>query len=194
MGRYKKNIQMVVVGTSQGGFDALKTVLGPLPNDFPAPIVVVRHQKADSDDYILKALGKVSQLKVRFAVHGEIPAPGVVYLAPPDRHLLVGNDGCFHLSMGKPVHFSRPAIDPLFQTAASCFGPNIIAVVLTGANSDGADGVKAIKAHGGVVMVQDPESAEARAMPKAAMASVDVDHTIWLDQIGPFLWSLFREK
>lgn len=186
-------IDMVVVGTSQGGFDALKIILSPLPADFNVPVLVVRHQPPDADDYIIKALCRATQLKISYALDGLTPEPGQVYLAPPDHHLLVGTDKRIVISRGKPVRFSRPAIDPLFQTAAVACGSHLAAVVLTGANSDGADGVKDVKAKGGVVIVQDPNSAEARAMPEAAMASVAVDHIIWLHQIGPFLWSLVRD-
>jgi len=186
-------IDMIVVGTSQGGFEALKIILAPLPTDFKIPILVVRHQAPDSDDYIIKSLARTTPLKIAYAQNGQVPEPGGVYLAPPDRHLLLGIDKRILLSQDKPVLFSRPAIDPLFQTAAAVFGSHLAAVVLTGANSDGAEGVKKVKAKGGLVIVQDPDSAEARAMPEAALISVTVDHTIWLDQIGPFLWSLNRD-
>lgn len=187
-------ISMIVVGTSQGGFDALKIILSPLPADFDVPIAVVRHQRSDSGDYAISALGRSLQLKVGFAAEGEVPMPGQVYLAPPDRHLMFGENGRFILSREKRVHFSRPAIDPLFRTAAERFGPGLAAVVLTGANHDGAEGVKTVKSNGGRVIVQDPESAEAREMPEAALASTEADHIIWLDQIGPFLWSLTKGK
>jgi len=184
---------MIVVGTSQGGFDALKIILAPLPADFKIPILVVRHQAPDSDDYIIKSLARITQLKIGYALNGQIPESGGVYLAPPDRHLLLGIDKRMRLSRDKPVHFSRPAIDPLFQTAAAVFGSHLAAVVLTGANSDGAEGAKEVKAKGGLVIVQDPDSAEARVMPEAALISVTADHIIWLNQIGPFLWSLTRD-
>lgn len=187
------SIDMIVVGTSQGGFDALKIILAPLPADFKIPILVARHQSPDSDDYIIKSLARITQLKISYARNGEVPEPGGVYMAPPDRHFLLGTDKRILLSRDKPVHFSRPAIDPLFQTAAVVYRSHLAAVVLTGANSDGADGAKEVKAKGGLVIVQDPDSAESRAMPEAALIFVTVDHTIWLDQIGPFLWSLNRD-
>lgn len=188
-----QKISMIVVGASQGGFDALQTILSPLPEDFAIPILVVRHQRPDSSNYIVRALNRNTQLKVSPALDGEYPVAGHVYLAPPDRHLMIGNSGRFVLSKDDPEHFSRPAIDPLFRTAADRFGSQLIAVVLTGANHDGAAGAKEVKAKGGIVIVQDPDSAEAREMPEAAMASVAVDHVIWLDQIGPFLWTLIKK-
>ncbi len=105
---------------------------------------------------------------------------------------MVGKNGHLELSAEKPVNFSRPAIDPLFKSAARVFGAELLAVVLTRANTDGADGLREAKAHGGTVLVQDPASAEADTMPRAALAAVETDHTVWLDQIGPLLWTLTR--
>ncbi len=193
MGKKRKNsIEAIVIGTSQGGFDALKSVLEPLPADFPAPILVVRHQSSKASNYLVNALNQTCHLKVKFAKTDDQPLPGVVYIAPPDKHLLVGKKGRLKLSAGEPVNFSRPAIDPLFESAAMFYGPTVLAVALTGANSDGAMGLRKIQKKGGKVMVQDPDSAEAEAMPKAALAAVEADYVIWLDQIGPQLWSLTR--
>ncbi len=185
-------IEVIVVGTSRGGFEALKSVLGPLPADFPTPILVVRHQSPKTDNYLVDALNRTCHLKVKFAENGEQPLSGVIYIAPPDRHLLVGKNGRLELSAGVPVKFSRPAIDPLFESAAKFYGPAVMAVVLTGANNDGAEGLLEIQKRGGKVMVQDPDSAEANAMPKAALATVKPDYIVWRDQIGPQLWSLTR--
>ncbi len=188
-----KPFKLIVVGTSQGGFEALKAILTPLPVDFPLPILVVRHQPADSDDCIIKALRRASQLKVKFAEKGDLLQPGTVYIAPPDRHLMVEKKGCLNLSTEKKVNFSRPSIEPLFKSAAQAHGSSLLVVVLTGANADGAEALRAIKAYGGTVLVQDSASAEADTMPKAALAAVEADYVIWLDQIGPFLWQLSRE-
>jgi len=185
-----KPLNCIVIGASQGGFEALKKVLAPLPVDFSVPILVVRHQCARSDGYVVQALNQICQLKVKFAEQRECPQPGTVYLAPPDLHLLVDKEGCLQLVHSDPVHFSRPAIDPLFESAAHCYGSRLLAVVLTGANSDGADGVVMVKKYNGRVLVQDPMTAEADVMPKAALAAVEADYIIWLDQIGPMLWTL----
>ncbi len=105
---------------------------------------------------------------------------------------MVGKKGRLQLSADKPVNFSRPAIDPLFKTAAEVHGSFLLAVVLTGANADGANGLREVKAQGGTILVQDPASAVADTMPKAALAAVEVDYMVWLDQIGPLLWTLTR--
>ncbi len=183
-------ISVVLIGTSQGGFDALRKVLSPLPADLPVPILVVRHQSANTDSFLLTALSREAQLKVKFAEQGETPYSGTVYIAPPDFHLLVGTDGLLQLSQEEKVKFSRPAIDPLFVSAAAYYGPTALAVLLTGGNDDGTNGVVEIKKHGGRVLIQDPDSAVAPIMPRAALAAVDADYLIWLDQIGPQIWTL----
>ncbi|MBF0381588.1 MAG: chemotaxis protein CheB [Magnetococcales bacterium] len=194
MKQQQKPIKLIVVGTSLGGFNALRTILSPLPADFPIPILVVRHHSAQSDDYLIRVLNQESQLKIQFAEDRDIPAPGNVYIAPPDRHLLVSKSGKLKLSADKAINFSRPAIDPLFKSAAKLYGSSLLAVVLTGANKDGAKGVVEIKKKGGKVMVQDPAFAEADAMPKAALEAVEADYVIWLDQIGPQLWTITRSN
>lgn len=185
-----KNYTAIVVGTSAGGFQALVKMLRPLPRDFPIPILVVRHQLADSDNYIVQALSKECQLKVSYAIEGEKPNNGHVYIAPPDRHLTIGPQGLIVLSKSAPVNYSRPSIDLLFQSAAKIYREGVLAVILTGANQDGAEGAKWVKQYGGDILVQDPDSAEASAMPKATLKKVDADYIVWLDQIGPQLWTL----
>jgi two-component system chemotaxis response regulator CheB len=185
--------EAIVVGASKGGFDALKTVLAPLPENICAPILVVRHQAGNITDYAIKSLNQVCQLKVKYAEENEKPVAGTVYLAPPDKHLLVSENGRLTLSQSEKVNFSRPAIDPLFQSAASFYGRGLLAVLLTGLNSDGTKGVIRVKSLDGKVLVQDPDSAEAREMPQAALAAADVDYIVWLEQIGPFIWQLCRD-
>ncbi|AGX87355.1 chemotaxis protein CheB [Candidatus Symbiobacter mobilis] len=186
--------RLIVVGASQGGFDALRTMLAPLPVDFAAPILVARHQHPGSDAYVLTALARECRLPVDFAGDGELPQRGHVHLAPPDRHLLIDEDGRMRLSDGPKVKHSRPAIDPLFTTAAAYYGPALLAVLLTGGNDDGSDGLCAVQAAHGEILIQDPDSAEAPEMPRAALACVTPDHTVWLDQIGPLLWSRTKNQ
>lgn len=182
----------IVIGTSTGGFLALVKVLRPLPKDFPVPIMVVRHQKADSDDYLIRALNQECPLQINYAQNGMKPESGHVYVAPPDHHLIVNENGLLELSSDQPVNFSRPSIDVLFKSAADYYQSQLLSAVLTGANNDGAAGVEKVKQFGGTVLVQDPDSAEAEVMPEAALKAVDADYVIWLDQIGPKLWDLAR--
>ncbi len=185
--------RIIVIGTSTGGFKALQAVLSPLPADFGIPIAVVRHQQATADDIIVRLLDRACHLKVKFAESKEKIRPGTVYLAPPDRHLLFEDDRTFSLSRGARVNYSRPAIDVLFGSAADAYGSAVIGIVLTGANNDGAEGLHRIRERSGLTIVQDPKTAESRAMPEAAIAATHVAHIIRLDQIGPFLWDLQRK-
>ena len=183
---------MVVMGASVGGFKALRTIFSPLPADFPVPVLVVRHQAADTDDYVVEALNRDCQVHFKFAEEGEQPEAGTIYIAPPDHHLMVGNNGQLHLSKGVPVNYSRPSIDPLFISAAQHYKSTLLAVILTGSNGDGVDGLIEVKGMGGRIVVQDPESAESDVMPRMAMEQVEVDYLVWLDQIGAFLWGMDR--
>lgn len=187
-------ISVVLIGTSQGGFDALRKVLRPLPSDFPVPILVVRHQSPNTDSFLITALSRDVQLKVKFAEQGETPSPGIIYIAPPDLHLLVGSGGQLQLTQMEKVKFSRLAIDPLFVSAAAYYGPSALAVLLTGGNDDGTYGVVEIKKFGGLVLIQDPDSAVVPTMPRTALAAVDADYITWLDQVGPQIWTLLRMR
>jgi two-component system chemotaxis response regulator CheB len=190
----QNTLRIIVVGASEGSFKALIDILAPLTADFPLPIVVVRHQSVDTTDYLIKSLRNECQLQVKFAEMNEKPQPGTVYIAPPDRHLVIGMQGELELSRSDPVNFSRPSIEPLFKSAAVCYGSGVLAMVLTGANDDGMEGLIEIKKRGGKVLVQDPASAQADTMPIAAINAVNVDHVVWLSEIGPFLWDLTRPK
>lgn len=185
-----ERIEMIVMGASSGASTALRAVLAPLPSDFDIPIVIVRHQPPDANDYIIRHLENTCSLPIRFAEEAQYPVGGRIYLAPPGRHVQITPTGCFELLATPEVNFCRPSVDVLFASAATYFGPHLAGVVLTGANADGAAGLKTIKQRGGLTIVQNPKSAEAAAMPKAAIASTPVDYIIWLDQIGPFLWDI----
>lgn len=185
--------KMVVIGTSLGGLDALLAVLAPLPMDFPAPILVVRHQYFLADDYVVKLLDNACLLKVEFAKDKVKPVAGHVYLAPPDQHLLLDQAGQMVINQGAKVMHSRPSIDLLFKSAAPLLHSKLTAVILTGANEDGCDGAKQVKVNGGIVVVQDPDSAEAAIMPRAVIDAGMADHVVWLNQIGPFLWDRVRK-
>jgi len=184
---------MIVIGTSLGGLSALRAVLHTLPANFPTPILIVRHLPANTDDYVIETLSRDCLLTVQKATQGQAPQPGCVYIAPPDRHLQLDPAGCLQITDTEKVNFSRPAIDPLFFSAAQQYGRRLIAVLLTGANADGAQGLLAVKQAGGTVIIQDPKSAEADVMPLAGLALLQPDHLVWLSQIGSLLWDLTRD-
>jgi two-component system, chemotaxis family, protein-glutamate methylesterase/glutaminase len=177
-----------------GGMTALETILGSLSKDFPVPIVVVQHRYRTSDGSLPAFFRRHTELAVVDALDKQWIAPGHVYLAPADYHLLVDPEGELSLSVDERVEYSRPSIDVLFESAADAFASGVIGVVLTGANADGAHGAKRIKQRGGFVLVQDPETAESPAMPRAALAATRVDRILPLDRIGPFLVELCRNS
>jgi two-component system chemotaxis response regulator CheB len=184
----------VVIGVSAGGMEALRVILSVLPADFPAPILVVQHLAPDSDDFLPRFLNEKCPPTVKEADEKEKASPGVVYLAPPNYHLLVEDDATLSLTVTERVNFARPAIDVLFETAADVFGPELIGIVLTGANDDGSRGLRKIKELGGLAIVQAPETASAGIMPTAAIAATEVDHILPLEEIGPVLRNIMGEE
>lgn len=179
---------IVVVGTSRGGMSALRVLLGGMPAAFPLPIAIVQHRAKESDDALITYLRTHSALPVSEAADKAPIFPGQVYLAPADYHLLV-ESGAFALSTEGPVSFARPSIDVLFESAAAAYGRGVTAVVLTGANHDGALGARTVKARGGRLIVEDPATAQSDAMPRAAMAAAP-DCVLPLAAIAPYLRTL----
>ena len=179
--------EAVAIGTSAGGMQALRTLLSAIPATFPMPIAIVQHIEPRSDAYLAEYLNQQSALTVKEAGDKEKLEPGTVYLAPADYHLLIEPDKSFSLSIDEKVNYCRPAIDPLFESAADAYGPTLIGIVLTGANADGAKGLKAIKDRGGRTIVQNPKTAESPSMPQAAIQAAAVDHVFDLEGIGSLL-------
>jgi two-component system chemotaxis response regulator CheB len=165
-----RRVEAVVVGASAGGIQALGVLLPALPAETPFPIIIVLHLPPRSPSAIVDVFAKRCAIAVREASSKEEAAPGTAFFAPPDYHLLVESDRTFSLSIDPPDNHSRPSIDALFVSAADAYGPALLGVILTGASSDGAEGAEAICRAGGVVVVQDPSTAEAPTMPSAAIA------------------------
>jgi two-component system chemotaxis response regulator CheB len=170
-----RHLDAVVVGASAGGVEALGAILPVLPAETPFAVVVVLHVLRDRPSELANLFGPRCTLPVREASDKEPVAAGVIWFAPPDYHLLVESDRSFSLSLEAPVKHSRPAIDPLFESAARVYGSRLAGIVLTGASDDGAEGVASIREEGGVVLVQDPATAEFPVMPSAALARVEPD-------------------
>lgn len=177
----------IVIGASAGALEALSAILPALPEDFPLAVLIVVHLPPDKDSVLVSLLDSKCRLPVREAEDKECLEPGVVYCAPPDYHLLVETDRRLSLSSEEPVHYSRPSIDVLFMTAADAFRENLIGVVLTGANSDGAEGLRAIERAGGTVLAQRPDTAQAPQMPGAALAACNHASALTLGEIAKFL-------
>ncbi|HEV7746675.1 MAG TPA: chemotaxis protein CheB [Pyrinomonadaceae bacterium] len=185
------SFEIVVVGASTGGLKALQTLLSGLPAEFSLPVVIAQHRGNDSDSGLCEYLGKSSSLPVSEPDDKEPLLSGNVYLAARDYHLLIEGRS-FALSTVSPVRFARPSIDVLFESAADAFGSQTIGVVLTGANTDGASGAAAIKSGGGMIVVQDPNSADCRDLPAAAIAQASADWILPLNQIAPHLIALSK--
>lgn len=177
----------VVVGASAGGIEALLGLLGALPADFPAPLLLVLHrrpQPAAADPTLAGVLGRGCALPVCEALDGQPLRPGEVIVAPADYHLLVDPGPVVALSRDPPEHHCRPAIDPLFDSAAALFGPRLLALVLTGANDDGARGAAAVRRAGGCLWVQAPDTASVATMPAAAIARAGADAILDLETMS----------
>ncbi|HNT74306.1 MAG TPA: chemotaxis protein CheB [Anaerolineae bacterium] len=185
-----RRYQLVVMGVSAGGTTALKILLPSFPADYPLPIIVVQHLHPTQTNFLVTHFNAQCALTVKEADEKEPLLPGILYFAPPNYHLLIEPDRTLSLSIDEKVNYSRPSIDVLFESAAIVYKTGVIGVVMTGANNDGAAGLRAIKEYGGLAVVQDPATAEVPYMPQAAMAATSVDHVLPLADIG----ALLREK
>jgi two-component system chemotaxis response regulator CheB len=181
--------RIVAVGTSLGGFEALKSVLGGLPADFPAAVAVVQHRSGDDSEGLVRLLTPHVALPMVEVEDKDEIAGGYIYLSPPNYHLVVER-GYFALSADPPVMSARPSIDVLFESAADSFGGGVVGVLLTGMSRDGTAGLGKIKERGGFAVVQDPATAEGQTMPESAIASVAVDKVLPLAEIAPCLVEL----
>lgn len=176
--------QAVVIGVSAGGLKALTAILPALPADYPLPVMIVIHLPPDRDSVVAELFNDKCALTVREAEDKEDILPGHVYFAPPDYHLLIEADHRLSLSSEEPVLFSRPSVDVLFETAADVYGEGLIGIILTGANTDGAAGLKAVMAAGGQALVQRPDLSYASAMPEAALDMCPQAEALSLEQIA----------
>jgi two-component system, chemotaxis family, protein-glutamate methylesterase/glutaminase len=185
-----ENYELIVIGTSWGGLDAISTLLDGLHDDVHQPIVVAQHRAPGSDEVVL---GKLLQSHTRRLVSDPDDKTPLerdrVYLAPADYHVLI-EDSHLALSTDAPVQFARPSIDVLFESAADAYGERTVGIVLTGANADGANGLARIKSKGGVAIVQEPETSARRAMPDAALAATVADAVLPLEEIPNFIYGL----
>ena len=183
---------VIVIGTSTGGIEATKILVRDLPRDFKASLFIVLQIGADGLGILPEILGQAGSLPASNAKDGEMFEPGHIYVAPPDHHLLLERPRHLRVSRGPKENRSRPAVDPLFRSAAYAFGPRVIGVILTCGLDDGTAGLWSIKARGGTAVVQDPEEAIAASMPLSALKHVSVDHCMRLEEIASLLVKLSR--
>ena len=193
MNSAEQQYDAVTVGCSSGGLNALGDFLPRFPGDFPVPIVVVQHRTKDADGFMVEFLNDLCQLLVKEAEDKEFLSAGTVYVAPANYHLLLESDGSFSLDCDAEVRYSRPSIDVFFQSAADAFSKRLIAIILTGGNEDGRDGIRYIKSCGGITMAQDPALSEVDIMPRAAVESGAVDKIGSLSQLYSDVSEVLRQ-
>ena len=186
-----KNI--IVIGASAGGFEALKELVSGIPADFQASIFVVWHMSPDVLGVLPQVFSRMETLPAAHAFDQEVIEDGRIYVAPPDRHLLI-DAGRVRVTRGPKENRFRPAVDPLFRSAAYHYGPDVIGVILSGALDDGTSGLWTIKHRGGITIVQDPRDAEVPSMPENAIREVEIDHTLPVSEIPGLLVSLIDDK
>lgn len=177
----------VVLGASAGGINALGFIFSQLGEDFSLPVLVTKHIGLNDDRGMLRVLSRQSTLPVKVARDKHIIHPGIIYLAPAGYHMLIEENDIVSLNLEAPVAHSRPSIDVLFQSAARVYGSSLVAVILTGANRDGADGIRTVKAFGGTTIAQCPKNAEMGIMPKASLDTGCIDYLKTLEEIPAYL-------
>ncbi len=180
----------IIIGGSAGSFKIISKVIASLPADFPIPIIVCLHRLRNVKTGIISALSNNSGIKITEPFDKDPIEPGTVYIAPANYHLLIEHGNFFSLATSKPVNHSRPSIDIAMKSAAGVYSGNLLGILISGANSDGAEGMMAIHQSGGTTIVQDPNEAEIPSMPKAAIDSYKPDYVFSTDKIISFIGNL----
>jgi two-component system chemotaxis response regulator CheB len=183
---------LIVVGASSGGIDALKVIVGSLPADLPAAVAVVVHTSPDSPGVLADILNRAGRLPCQYAQDQAVIRKGHLYLAPPNHHLLI-EPARLRVVRGPKENRARPAIDPLFRTAAVAYGPRTVGVILSGDLNDGTTGLVAVKRAGGIAIVQDPTEALYPSMPRSALEAVEVDYVVSLAEMSAVLLQVIRQ-
>lgn len=184
--KHQKKYSLLIIGGSAGSLEVLLMLVAGL-KPLHMPIVIVVHRKEDNDSVLVELLSSRGSFPVKEAEDKETIVPGTIYIAPPDYHLLIEKNNSFSLDLSDRVNFSRPSIDVSFETAADALGEGLVALLLSGANADGAAGLEKVKAFGGLVIVQDPSSAEVSYMPKHAIETMEPDFIIAAPKLAGFI-------
>lgn len=186
-GTLHDKVALIVIGASAGGIEAVSTLLRALPAGFRIPVAVVIHLPPNRPSLLPELFARHCALPVREAQDKEPLAPGTVYVAPPNYHLMVEPGGLLSLSCDQPLHFSRPSLDMLFESAAMACGDQLLAILLTGASADGADGLATVRQLGGKAWVQNPDEAQASIMPLAGIQRAGADKVLRLAAMAALL-------
>lgn len=192
--KMKSQIEAIVIGASAGGIQAISTILSGLPASFQLPIIIVLHIPSSHPSTLSKLFKNIVKIDVKEAEEKENIKRGTIYFASPGYHLLIEKDHTFSFSNEAPVYFSRPSIDVTFESAAWTYGEKLVALLLTGANQDGANGLRIIKESGGTTIVQDPAGAEQPEMPRSGLPYVLPENIMSLNQISEYLLKAGQES
>lgn len=187
-----KPFKLIVIGGSAGSLQVILNFLAALPPDFPLPVLIVLHRNGVFESSLEELFSSRTTLPVKEVEEKEPILPGIVYICPADYHVLLEKDHSFSLDYSERVNYSRPSIDVTFRSAADSFGEALIALLLSGGNADGVEGLEYVKARGGVVVVQDPATAEVPFMPEQAILKKEVDYIVPAEEISAFLQGLAR--
>jgi len=182
-----RQIEAIVVGVSAGGMKLIPKLISCLDTNLKFPMIFVQHLHPEQTEYFIEYFQKDTTIKIVSISDKEILAPGTIYFAPPDYHVLIDDKQTLSLAIDEKVNFSRPSIDLLFDSAADVFGRNLIGILLTGANHDGAQGLHKIKSLGGITIVQSPDSAEFPAMPQSAIDLFEPDYILEVSEIAEII-------
>jgi two-component system chemotaxis response regulator CheB len=185
--------EIVVIAGSTGGFEAMREIFRALPRDLPVPVVVLLHRTGNPDT-LASSLALVSGANTKNAVEGEGLLPGTVYVAPSGMHVRIRPDHTISLFDGRTIRFQRSSANPLFESAARVYGSGVIAVVLSGFDRDGTDGVQAVNRAGGTVIAQSPATSRPAGMPSSAITTGCVNHIVPLERIAPTLVNLLQPR
>jgi two-component system, chemotaxis family, protein-glutamate methylesterase/glutaminase len=189
-----RTYEAIVLGASAGGMTLVRDLISALPADLSMPLIVVQHLAQSHDGSWIEYLAQRSNVAVKEADEKEVIVPGTVYLAPANYHLLVEPDRTFTLTVDQRVNYARPSIDVLFETAAEAYRERLVGVILTGANSDGAQGLLRVKECGGLTVVQDPRTAEVSSMPMAAIRIAEPEHVLDPSHISQLFITLHQQR
>jgi two-component system chemotaxis response regulator CheB len=187
------DINVIVIGTSSGGVEALSKILPSFKKISNLSCAVVIHLPPKSKNLLPSLIGPDSEFKIKEAESGEKILPHTIYIAPSDYHLCMEPNGTLSLSSEEPIHFSRPAIDMLFESAAYAYNKTLLGILLTGSSSDGAQGLKTIKELGGLTIVQDPKDSVFPIMPQAALNIFEPDYVLSINEISDFISNIARK-
>jgi two-component system chemotaxis response regulator CheB len=186
----KRSFNLVVIGGSAGSFDVILKIIGQLKPEFKIPVIIVLHRKIDTENVIVEVISSRTILQVKEVEDKELLTDRTIYIAPADYHLLIEKDLVLSLDASEKVNYCRPSIDVTFQSASEVFESSLACILLSGANADGVEGLREVKAAGGLTIVQDPKTAEVSYMPQQAIDNVPVDLVVMPDELAEILNTL----